>query len=190
MKRAPAILLLLALGCRPAVAALEWAVWGPPSGNTSTGVFGNGQQVVLYANFTGIANGEPAGLEYTSDPQLPGRPDNTNPPFQRIMSGPPSTVLAAGTTVVDLDLSGISVDASTTFGLADHKSAVYYVLQLLDASLAPLPLSEVVVTPYNITYTNGSLIADLNTLLNITSMPGLLSVDSLHDGGGTYSPPA
>jgi hypothetical protein len=103
-----------------ATAALEWATWGPPSGNTSIGMFSNGQQVTL----------------------------------------------AAGTVVAALDLSGITVNSSTMFGIGDVKQAgVYYRLELRDAAQNVLPLSGVVVTPYNLVYTGG-LIADFNLVFH------------------------
>jgi hypothetical protein len=79
----------LVLGGAPqaATAALEWATWGPPSGNTGLGVFSNGQQLTLAANFGDITAGVPAGGEFTSSRPLPGRPDDTNPSFQRTTSG-------------------------------------------------------------------------------------------------------
>ena len=79
--------------------------------------------------------------------------------------------MAAGTLVAALDLGGITVDSSTTLGLADLKqSGVFYTLELRDASLALLPVTGIVVTPYNVTYSNG-LVADLNSLLNTTTSP-------------------
>jgi uncharacterized repeat protein (TIGR01451 family) len=189
MKRIHALIASLVLAALTplSAAAFEWAVWGPPSGNTSTGVFSNGQQVTLGANFTDITAGVAAGGEFTSDPAIPGRPDNTNPTFQRMMTGVPSTFMAAGTLVAALDLGGITVDSSTTLGLADLKqSGVFYTLELRDASLALLPVTGIVVTPYNVTYSNG-LVADLNSLLNTTTSPGRLNVDNIHDAGGFYS---
>jgi hypothetical protein len=88
MKRILAIGLILGGAPYGANAALEWATWGPPSGNTSIGVFSNGQQVTLAANFGDITAGVPAGVEFTSSPPLPGRPDDTNPSFQRTITGP------------------------------------------------------------------------------------------------------
>ncbi len=178
---------LFMLAAMPASADLEWAFWGPTSVGTTTGVFSNGQQVVLNANFTDISAGVLPGGEFTSSPQLPGRPDNTNPSFQRLMTGVPGTFLAAGTPVATIDLSGITVNSSTIIGLGDLKQGgVYYVLEFRDDTGAGLPVSGIVVTPYNVTYTGG-LVADLNSLLNITTAPGKLTVDNIHDAGGTYS---
>jgi len=153
-------------------------------------VFSNGQQVTLAGNFTDITAGVTAGTEFTSVPPIPGRPDDTNPPFQRMMTGqPPSppNFLAAGTLVAALDLGNITVTNATTLGLADLKqNGVFYTLQLRDASLAVLPVTGIVVTPYNVSYTGG-LIADLNTVLNTTTEPGKLTNDNTHDAGGSYS---
>jgi hypothetical protein len=191
MKRILAIFVLLACGVRPAAAEFEWAVWGPPSGNTSPGVFSNGQRVTLGANFTDITAGVTAGTEFTSIPSIPGRPDNTNPSFQRMMTGqPPSppNFLAAGTLVAALDLSNIAVTNATTLGLGDLKqSGVFYTLELRDASLAVLPVTGIVVTPYNVTYMPSGLIADMNSVLNTTTFPGRLTLDNNSDAGGTYT---
>jgi uncharacterized repeat protein (TIGR01451 family) len=188
MKRILAMAMMLG-GCGPgaANAALDWAVWGPPSGPASVGVFSNGQQATLGANFTGITAGVAAGTEFTSDPPIPGRPDDTNPAFQRMLTGTPGTFLSAGELVASLDLSGMTVNSSTVLGLADQKqNGVFYTIEFRDASLNVLPVTGVVVTPYNITYTGG-LIADLNAVLNTTTEPGKLTLDNIHDAGGTYA---
>ncbi|MEW6603011.1 MAG: hypothetical protein AB1499_18715, partial [Nitrospirota bacterium] len=69
--------------------------WGTPSGSTLIGTFSGYQTVTLTADFTNMSAGI-AGSEYTSDPSVPGRPDNTNPPFQRIVSGTLGTTLNPG----------------------------------------------------------------------------------------------
>jgi hypothetical protein len=171
-------------------AAVEWASWGPPAGNTSIGAFSGDKTVTLTANFTDITAGVAAGGEYTSDPVVTGRPDNTNPPFQRIMTGTPATLIANGDQIAYLDLTGITVDENTTFGLADQKSGNLYRLELLDATLAVLDLTGVQVNDYNITYASSGLVADYNSILTIVGVPSsglVLYVSPVHDAGGFYS---
>lgn len=164
--------------------ALEWAVWGQAVGNSATGSFSGGRTVELNGYFTGITGGEPAGLEYTSSPAIPGTTNDTNPPFIRVITGPaplPSTI-DADDPIAFLDLGEIPVDAATTFGLADQRSGRQYRLELRDAANALLPLTGIQVTPYDLTYTNGGLIADYNSQL----FGDLLLVDGVHDAGGFY----
>ena len=93
MNRIIFLLALFAMAPYPAVAAIEWAEWGAPVGNSVAGTFGGGQTVTLVGNFTGITHGIAAGVEYTSSPPVPGRPDNTNPPFMKINTGTPGTAI-------------------------------------------------------------------------------------------------
>ena len=197
-------LALAGLTPEPALAAFEWGVWGGPVNTsppapftgTSTATFSNGQTVPLVANFTGITAGVPAGVEFTSAPSIPGRPDNTNPSFQRLMTGVPATpvgvIPTAGTPVFALDLGGINVDSSTVIGFGDLKlgSGVNYKLELRDASSVVLPLDGIVVTPYNVTYAYSPfLLADYNAVLELTPLAryGRLASDLNHDAGGTYT---
>lgn len=164
-------------------AALEWAVWGQAVGNSITGSFSGGRTVALSAYFLGGA-GEPAGLSYTSSPAIPGTTNDTNPPFIRIVTGPdplPSTI-DANDPIAFLDLGGITVDATTTFGLADQRSGRQYRLELRDAASALLPLTGIQVTPYDLTYLGDGLIADYNSVL----AGDLLLGDGAHSAGGFY----
>jgi hypothetical protein len=178
----------------PAAAAMEWATWTGPSGSTATGTFVGGPSVVLTANFFDITGGVTAGTEYTSSPALPGRPNNTNPSFQRFMTGVLGTGIPAGTAVATLDLGGITVNASTAVGFADFKTnGVAYKLECRDAAGTVLPLNGIVFTKYNLTYNyslgalNGQ-IADINSGLDLTvALYGRLGYDFNNDAGGTYS---
>jgi hypothetical protein len=176
-----AVLAILSLPW-PAHAALQWATWGNPSGNRSTATFVDGQTVELTADFTGISAGEPAGLEFTSAPPIPGRPNNTNPPFTRMITGTPGMNVSAGALVAELNLTGLPAGASVVFGLGDQRDTFVYRLELRDAARAVLPLTGVVVTPYDLTYRGSSLIADLNTIL----IGNQLIVDQVHTAGGSY----
>ena len=211
MHRSPFLIAILVIALAlasltplPALAAFEWGVWGGPVNTsppapftgTSTATFSNGQTVPLVANFTDITAGVPASVEFTSAPSIPGRPDNTNPSFQRLMTGAPATpvgvIPAAGTPVFALDLGGINVDSSTTIGFGDLKlgSGVNYKLELRDASSVVLPLDGIVVTPYNVTYAYSPfLLADYNAVLELAPLAryGRLASDLNHDAGGTYT---
>ena len=189
-----ASLVLCAFASLPVTAAVEWATFTGPVGNIATGTFSNGQSVSLGGNFSGITGGVTAGTEFTSSPQLPGRPDNTNPSFQRLMTGAPGAFLAAGTPVAALDLGGISVNSSTLVGFADLKiGGVNYKLECRDAAGNVLSLNGVVFTKYNLTYNyslgagNGQ-IADRNSGLDLTTtLYGRLGYDFNNDAGGTYT---
>jgi hypothetical protein len=189
-----ASLMLAGLLSLPATAAMEWATWTGPVGGTATGTFTNGQSVVLTANFFDITGGVTAGTEYTASPALPGRPNNTNPSFQRFMTGVIGTPIPAGTAVATLDLGGITVNASTAVGFADLKTnAVAYKLECRDAAGTVLSLNGIVFTKYNLTYTyslgalNGQ-IADINSGLDLTvALYGRLGYDFNNDAGGSYS---
>lgn len=179
MRRLVAITLMGFLAPAP-VAALDWAVWSEAVGNASTGTFSSGQTVELLATFPGGSN-VPAGGEYTSSAPIPGTTGSTNPSFIRILTGAGPTI-AAGDPIATLGLGDIAVDPSTTFGLADQRTGRQYRLELRDAADALLPLAGVQVTPYDVTYTDGGLIADYNSLL----IGDLLLVDGAHDAGGFY----
>jgi hypothetical protein len=184
-----ASLFLAAATCLPAVAATDWATWVGPTGNVATGTFPGGSTVTLAGNFSGITGGVTAGTEFSSVPSIPGRSDGTNPSFQRIMTGVPGTFLAAGTTVATVELGSVA-GSSVILGFGDLKQGgVYYKLELRDASGNILPLTGVVVTPYNLTYTYNlgafGPIADLNSLLETAT--GRLTYDNNHDAGGTYT---
>jgi Ca2+-binding RTX toxin-like protein len=167
-------------------AGVEWATWGAPGGATSTGAFPNGSSVVLTANFTGISGGVEAGAEYTADPLPPGRPDGTNPPFTRMMTGTPGTDVPNGAAVLTLDLTGLPADAKVIFGLADQCDCYNYRMEVLDGSLGALDLASIVVKPYNITYLNplygSTYVADYNSIF----VGDLLYADQVHDGGSDY----
>jgi hypothetical protein len=192
MRRIPGCSVLLiasTIVSLPVSAAVTWPTWTGPVGNVSTARFPGGQTVTLTGNFTDITAGVPAGVEFTASPSIPGRPDNTNPSFQRVMTGVPGTALPAGTVVAAVDLGGMAGLGGAILGFGDLKQGgVYYKLELRDASSTLLPLTGIVVTPYNVTYSNG-LMADLNSLLETTSGPllGRLSLDNNHDAGGTHT---
>jgi hypothetical protein len=182
-------------------AAAQWAEWGTPSGNTVVGTFSSGHTVTLTGDFTGISAGHPAGTAYTSDPAVPGRPDDTNPPFMSLMTGPGTTLCVDGNlnyvcppfpTVAELDLSDLPAGTSVTFGLSDTKGTFFYQLELRDAASNVLSPDDAVLTPYNITWNGSSLVADLNLiLLADNNGPGgndnILWADGDHDAGGFYA---
>lgn len=167
-------------------AGVEWATWGAASGATSTGTFPSGGTVVLTADFTDINGGEPAGAEYTADPAPPGRPDGTNPPFTRMMTGTPGGDVPNGAAVLTLDLTDLPADANVIFGLADQCSCDNYRMEVLDGSLDSLSLAGIVVMPYNITYFNplygSTYVADFNSIF----VGDLLYADQVHDAGSDY----
>lgn len=180
MYRWATISLLGFLAPMPA-AALDWAIWSDPVAGSSTGSFASGETVELVALIeSGFAAA--AGSDYTSEPAIPGTIGNGNPPFTRMLTGPVQSTINADDVIATLDLSGISVDSNTTFGLADQRSGRQYRLELRDAAHDLLPLTGVQVTPYDITYIGSGLIADYSTLL----IDDLLLVNSVHDAGGFY----
>jgi len=125
------------------------------------------------------------GGVYSASPSVPGIPSGVNPSFLGTVTGQPHpTFLNPGDLVMTIDLASFGVDSETTFGIADIQDTAYYRLELLDAALAPLSLSSVQVTNYNLTYANGGLIADEDITLNATS--GALRLNFIHDAGGTY----
>jgi uncharacterized repeat protein (TIGR01451 family) len=180
-----ASLALVGVGPMAAFGATDWAVWSGPTGNSSTGRFSNGQTVVLVSNFNGITAGVAAGGEYSASPSVAGRPNNTNPSFIRALTGAsPPAQIAAGDPVAALDLSAITVDDTTIVGLGDLKLGLQYRLQALDAARSPLSLAGVQTTNHDLTYTSGGLVADFNASLNTAT--GVITVDGVHDGGGSY----
>jgi hypothetical protein len=190
MKARASILAVLLSIPLSAHAAFEWATWGPTSGNTSHGVFSSGQRVLLTADFTDISGGVAAGVEYTVTPPVVGRSDNTNPPFQRYMSGPPPypRVLDPGTPVALLDLSSIAGASNIVLGLADHK--FQYRIEFRDAaggvlsyapSCTPTPCTPPEITSYNIVYI---VPAGLSADYDLRLASGILYLVSQHDGGG------
>lgn len=175
----------------PAMAELRWATWGSPSGSTVTGAFPGGQIVTLTTNSTPISIGEPAGLEYISNPPMPGRPDDTNPPFIRIVTGTPGTLIPAGTPIAAIDIAGLPAGTAVIFGLGDVKFV--YKLRVLDSALNELPLGSPVLTNYDLLYTydifGGSSTdpiartADFDCALS----GSLVATSEVHSAGGVYN---
>lgn len=183
--------------------AFDWANWGSPSGGSSVGSLGACRSATLTADFTDITAGVPAGVEYTSAPAMPGRPDGTNPPFQRFMTGPPPQLLIARDTVVaTLDLTGLGGAPGVVVGIGDQK--FQYGIELLDGSGSVIPAAAwtagVTVTSYHLTYAGSGLIADQNSTLGAppfgwasfdvppTSADGaVLTNDGFNDAGGWYT---
>lgn len=173
---------LAAMVIHPATAStLEWALWGAPANDASAATFSDGRSVTLTAFFAGF--GEPAGLEYTSSPAIPGTTGGTNPSFIRVLTGSPHpTTVNANATIAEFTLNGWDADSSTIVGIADQLSGTQYRLELLDANGALLSTAGLTVTPYNLTYTGSGLVADYNSLL----VGGVLFPDDVHDAGSFY----
>lgn len=160
---------------------LEWALWGAPANGASTATFSDARTVTLTAYFAGF--GEPAGLEYTSIPAIPGTTGAANPSFIRVLTGSPHpTTVAANATIAEFALNGWDADSSTIVGIADQLSGTQYRIEMLDANGALLSTAGLTVTPYNVTYTGSGLVADYNSLL----VAGVLFPDDVHDAGGFY----
>lgn len=168
-------------------AAIEWAVWsGYPSATTRTGTFSGGQTVGLVAlDIQGVGSNA-AGAAYTSSPAVMGMaPSNGNPPYQQIKSGPAGVlIISPGDPIMGIDLTGLPVGTPVVFGISNQKFT--YQLELRDAALALLPLTGIVVTPYNITYPpiqdfpNG-LVADQNSFLYLIGGANQIRRDALND---------
>jgi len=182
--------------------AFDWATWGPPSGGSSVARLGACRIATLTADFTDVNAGEPAGLEYTSVPAMPGRPDGTNPPFQRFMTGPPLQSIARDTVVATLDLNGLGGAPGVVVGIGDQK--FQYGVELLDGTGSVIPAAAwsagVTVTPYHLTYTGSGLIADRNSTFgappfgwasfDVQPTPAdgaVLTNDGYNDAGGSYA---
>jgi hypothetical protein len=165
--------------------ATEWATWGSTVNNTSvTGTFKDGRTVQLTSFFDSISGGVTAGGEYTASPAIPGQTDGTNPSFIRAVTGTPHpSLINPGALILTIDLTGFTVDADSIFGLGDLRDIAFYRLELLDSSLAALPLAGLQTANYNLTLTGG-VIADLDVTFNSTT--GALKDSLIHDGGGTY----
>lgn len=178
-------LLAAVVGLAPlsASATSTWATWTVGSPTAATASTPDGRSAV-YTGSALSANG--AGGVYTASPAIPGEPSGANPAYLgTVTKQPHPTVVNPGDLLMSIDLANFGVDGETTFGLADMFLTAFYRIELLDASQTPLSLTNVQIANYNVTYTNGALIADLNITFNTTT--GALRPDKFnHDGGGTY----
>jgi hypothetical protein len=159
-----------------------WTTWVVDSATAATASTPDGRT----AAYTGHPVGtNAAGSIYNASPSVPGIPTGENPSYLGTVTGQPHpTLINPGDLIMTIDLANFGVDAETTFGLADMQDTAYYRLELLDAALAPLSLSGVQVTNYNLTYISGGLIADEDITLNTST--GALRLNFIHDAGGTY----
>lgn len=179
--RTTMLLLFLAVPALASAATLEWASWGNVVSNSRTGSFSDGRTVQLTGTLEGFG-APPAGTEYTASPAIPGTAGNGNPSFVRLSTGPIGTTLNANDVIATIDLGTLMIDDSTVFGLGDQRTGRQYRLELRDGSQNLLSLADIIVTPYNLSYTSDGLIADLNSTL----FGDLLLVDGVHDAGGLY----
>lgn len=179
-KRLAAIAAFLVLPVQ-AWAGVDWAVWSGYPAATRTGTLPGGATITMTPAALSGTGSVPAGLGFTCDPNAPGMADSDNPPYQQIISGPPSTLLSPGDLVVDIDLSGLPADSRLLFGIADQKFALQ--LKLLDSSDDELPLDGIDVTPYHNYYPAApptfpnTWVADQNSML----IAGTLYRDATND---------
>lgn len=160
-------------------AQINWAAWGSPSGNVNTGIFGDGKTVTLTSFFDGISGGTIAGAGFTANPPLPGLPDGSSPTYMGMLTGSPHPMLIpSGAQVAALDLMTVSVDTATLVGFSDFKNGNWYVLELQDASGAPLSLAGLRIQHHDITLAGLLWVADYDLDVNLTN--GLIVVHGVH----------
>ena len=178
----PSLAAAFAFAPLSASATSIWTTWVIDSTTAATASTPDGRTAAYSGHPVGV---NAAGSVYNASPAVPGMPNGENPSYLGTVTGQPHpTFLNPGDLIMTLDLANFGVDAETTFGLADMQDTAYYRLELLDAALTPLSLSGVQLTPYNITYLAGGLIADEDITLNTAT--GALRLNFIHDAGGTY----
>jgi len=186
MKMAMICLVLLLAPPRSALAQLEWATWGAVSGNTVTATFESGPTATLTSFFDGISNGATAGTEWnTVDPAFPGRPDGTNPPLMRMVSGSPHpVVIANGAQVLSLDLLNVPIDTLTTVGFSDFKSGNWYYLHLQNSSGTDLSLLSIRLTHFNMKLAGSGWDVDFDLTIDLNS--GFMLGNGPHQVPGAF----
>ncbi len=130
-----------------ASAAVHWATWSGYPEATRTGTFSAGYTITMsQATFSGSSS-VGAGQGFDCVPDAPGMGAPDNPPYQQILSGPPSTLLMEGDLVVEIDLNGLPRKSRVLFGIADQKFPLDLIL--LDEKEQPVDPDGITPLPFH-----------------------------------------
>jgi hypothetical protein len=171
--------LAVALWLAPALAhgTPIYGSWALVDATTATVSLPDGRS----GTFTGFPTAASSGGGGTVVPAMPGLPSGTRPSTLTFFtSAAAGTDPNAGDMIFSLDLGSWGIDGDTTFSIEDILDRALYRLELLDTSLAALPLASVQLSQHNLFFTGGA-VSDYD--LSLDAATGVITVVQVHDSG-------